>query len=87
VVLRTSFARRPAPKSTCCCSFPADVRRGRSRSSAGWRRKIERGFHFACETVGPELRLVVYGGTERFPLAEGVEAVTLVDLCEELSRA
>jgi predicted AAA+ superfamily ATPase len=49
--------------------------------------KIERGFHFACETVGPERRLVVYGGTECFPLAEGIEAIPLVDLCEELSRA
>jgi predicted AAA+ superfamily ATPase len=28
---------------------------------------------------------VVYGGVERFPLAEGVEAVSLGDLCEEIS--
>ncbi len=49
--------------------------------------KIERGFHLACETVDPERRRVVYGGVERFPLAEGVEAVTLNDLCEELSAA
>jgi hypothetical protein len=27
----------------------------------------------------------VYGGTERFPLAEGVEAISLIDLCEHLS--
>lgn len=27
----------------------------------------------------------VYGGVERFPLADGVEAVSLIDLCEELS--
>ena len=49
--------------------------------------KIERGFHLACETVRPERRRVVYGGVERFPLAEGVEAVSLVDLCEELAAA
>jgi predicted AAA+ superfamily ATPase len=48
---------------------------------------IERGFHLACETVRPERRLVVYGGVERFPLAEGVEAVSLVELCEELAAA
>jgi len=49
--------------------------------------KIERGFHLACEAVRPERRLVVYGGVERFPLAEGVEAVSLIELCEELSAA
>ena len=47
--------------------------------------KIERGFHLACNTVGPERRRVVYGGVERYPIAEGVEAVALIDLCEELS--
>jgi predicted AAA+ superfamily ATPase len=47
--------------------------------------KIERGFHLACETVGAERRRVVYGGVERFPIAEGVEAVALIDLGEELS--
>ena len=49
--------------------------------------KIGRGFHLACDTVRPERRVVVYGGVERFPLAEGVEAVSLFDLCEELSAA
>jgi predicted AAA+ superfamily ATPase len=49
--------------------------------------KIDRGFHLACESVRPERRLVVYGGVERFPLSEGVEAVSLVDLCGELSAA
>lgn len=49
--------------------------------------KIERGFHLACESVRPERRLVVYGGVERFPLADGVEAVSLGDLCGELPAA
>jgi predicted AAA+ superfamily ATPase len=49
--------------------------------------RVERGFHLACDAVRPERRLVVYGGVERFPLAEGVEAVSLIDLCEELSAA
>lgn len=48
---------------------------------------FERGFQLACETVRPDRRFVVYGGTERFPIAEGVEAISLVDLCEELSAA
>ena len=46
--------------------------------------KLERGFHAACDTVRPERRLVVYGGVERFPLAAGVEAISLLDLLEEL---
>lgn len=47
--------------------------------------QLERGFHLACEVVQPERSLVVYGGVERFPLAEGVEALALPDLCAELS--
>ena len=45
--------------------------------------KLERGFRLACEAVRPERRLVVYGGVERFPLAEEVETVPLIELCEE----
>jgi len=30
---------------------------------------------------------VVYGGDERFPLAEGLEAMALGELCAELSAA
>jgi hypothetical protein len=48
---------------------------------------IERGFHLGCEAVGAQRRSVVYGGVERFPLAEGVEAVSLVDLCAQLTAA
>lgn len=49
--------------------------------------KLERGFHAACDTVRPERRFVVYSGAERFPLAEGVEAVPLPDLCAKLAAA
>jgi predicted AAA+ superfamily ATPase len=49
--------------------------------------KVERGFHLACDDVRPGRRLVVYGGAERFPLAENVEAVPLIDLCEEITAA
>lgn len=49
--------------------------------------KLERGFHKACEIVRPERRLLVYGGAERFNVAEGVEAMPLVALCNELSAA
>jgi hypothetical protein len=49
--------------------------------------KLERSFHFACDTVRPERRLVIYGGVERFPLSQDTDAVSLIDLCEELSAA
>jgi predicted AAA+ superfamily ATPase len=47
--------------------------------------KVDRGFHFACDSVRAGRRLVVYGGTERFPLSENIEAMSLVELCGELS--
>jgi predicted AAA+ superfamily ATPase len=49
--------------------------------------KLERGFHLACADVQPEQRRVVYGGDERFPIGDGVQAVSLPDLCEELGAA
>jgi predicted AAA+ superfamily ATPase len=49
--------------------------------------KVERGFHLACDDVRPARRLVVYSGAERFALAEAVEAVSLIDLCEQLSAS
>jgi len=49
--------------------------------------KLERGFHEACDAVRPQQRRVVYGGVERFPLADGVEAASLPDLCAELTAA
>jgi predicted AAA+ superfamily ATPase len=44
-----------------------------------------RGFHEACADVRPKRRFVVYPGEERFPLAEGVEAVPLAALAAELA--
>lgn len=47
--------------------------------------KVERGFHAACEDLQPQRKLVVYPGREAFPLAHGVEAVPLAQLCTELA--
>ena len=49
--------------------------------------KLERGFHLGCDVVRPARRRVVYGGTERFPIADGIDAVSLVGLCAELAAA
>jgi hypothetical protein len=49
--------------------------------------KLERGFHLACETVHPQRCLVVYGGTERFPMAEDTEAMSLIESCEVVASS
>lgn len=49
--------------------------------------KPDRGFRLACDDVRAERRLVVYGGDERFPVADGVEAVSVIELCSELATA
>jgi len=42
--------------------------------------KLERGFYHASDDLNPDRRFVVYPGKERFPLADGVEAIGLVEL-------
>lgn len=49
--------------------------------------EVERGFHLAAEVVNPERAFVVYSGDERFPIAKGIEAIPLVDLCVELAAS
>lgn len=39
--------------------------------------KVERGFHIACDDLKPERRIIVYPGTESFPMSHGVEAMPL----------
>jgi len=54
-----------------------EVKRGRSPG-------IDRGFHQAREDIRPARSFVVYSGTERFPLAPGVEAIGLREMSEIL---
>lgn len=46
--------------------------------------KLERGFHAACADLEPARRFVVYPGTERYRMAENVEAISLAALAAEL---
>jgi hypothetical protein len=46
--------------------------------------RLEKGFYHARETVAPEKSFVVYSGKDRYPLAEGVEAIGLHGLMQEL---
>jgi len=46
--------------------------------------KVERGMRSALEDLQPERSFVVYPGSERYRLAEGVEAIGLAELCAEI---
>jgi hypothetical protein len=47
--------------------------------------KLGRGMRSALDDIKPTRSFVVYAGQERFRLAENVEAISLPDLCAELS--
>lgn len=46
--------------------------------------KIERGFHAACADLNPTRKFVVYAGTERYRIANDIEAISLAALALEL---
>jgi hypothetical protein len=45
----------------------------------------EKGFFVACEDVKPDKRFVVNSGTERYPVSEGVDAISLRDMATMLA--
>ena len=49
--------------------------------------KIERGFFSACDDLQPQRKFVVYAGTERYPLAADIEAISLVELAREVAAS
>ncbi|MDJ0277732.1 ATP-binding protein [Sphingomonas sp. 2R-10] len=46
--------------------------------------RVERGFHHACADLASERRIVIYPGTEAYPLGEGIEVMPLVQACRSL---
>ncbi len=46
--------------------------------------KVKQGFHIACEDIKPTKKFVVYNGGESFPLPNGVVAIGLGELMENL---
>lgn len=63
--------------------FP-DGRKWAVEVKRGSNPKPERGFHEASADLKPARRLVVYPGSEKYPLAKDVEAIPLSALCGEL---
>ena len=51
------------------------------RSSAP---SIKKGFYAGCEDIKADKRFVVYSGKDKFPMSEGVIAIPLPDLMQEL---
>ena len=47
--------------------------------------RVSRGFGSACEDLRPTRRLVVYPGSESYPLARDIEAVPLGEVREGLA--
>jgi hypothetical protein len=41
----------------------------------------------ALEDIRPERAFIAYPGDERFPLAAGIEAIGLKELCAEIAAA
>jgi uncharacterized protein len=46
--------------------------------------KVERGFHHACADLSPQRRIVVYPGSEAYPLSDGVEVMSIQDTGQAL---
>jgi len=53
------------------------------RSSAP---KIKPGFHRACSEIGATKKFVVYSGTERFPMSNNIEAISVIELIDVLEE-
>lgn len=48
--------------------------------------KVERGFHHACLDLEPERRIVVYPGSESYPMQESIQVMPLRQLGAELLK-
>ncbi len=49
--------------------------------------KVQRGFHQACLDLDPQRKIVIYPGQESFPLAPGIEAMSVRSAASELLGA
>jgi predicted AAA+ superfamily ATPase len=45
---------------------------------------LSKGFHIACDDIKADRRFVVYAGDHRFPMREGIIAIPIQDLMQEL---
>jgi len=52
---------------------------------SGLKTKVEKGFHHALEDIQPDRSFVVYAGEDRYPISEAAEAISLVEMVQELN--
>lgn len=48
---------------------------------------LSKGFHTASDQIKADRRFVVYSGTDRFPMGEGITAISLYELMQQVSSA
>ena len=46
---------------------------------------LRKGFHIARRDIQPKRSFAVYSGTERYPIADGIEAIGLGDLFRDVA--
>ena len=49
--------------------------------------KVSKGFHSACEDLRPDRKFIVHAGSESFPLAKDIRAVTLPAIVQLLTQS
>jgi len=47
---------------------------------------LSKGFYQACEAIRPDRKFVVYAGQDKFPVQEGITAIPLAELMQELLK-
>jgi predicted AAA+ superfamily ATPase len=47
---------------------------------------ISKGFYIACEDIQPQKKYIAYAGKERFPLGQGIMAIPLFELMQEILK-
>lgn len=47
---------------------------------------LSKGFHFGCEDIKADKRYVVYAGADTFSMGEGITAISLYSLMQEISK-
>jgi predicted AAA+ superfamily ATPase len=58
--------------------WAVEIKRGSAPS-------VSKGFYIACNDINADKRYVVYAGKDRFPLGEGIIAISLPEIMKELS--
>ncbi len=48
--------------------------------------RLEKGFYNALEDIAPDRSFVVHAGSDRYPITEGTDAISLVELARELKK-